>query len=258
MPSISQEKLRRLAARSIRVLNRHKDAAPAVGAYVGSLDTSAQAFVAAFDQVHSARPARGASRSSGKEGTENLVKTLRMWIALVDKDVPSFDRSNYLLRPVVTDDVVADGEQLLAVVEDYATGEGQGLSYADELRADVEAAIEAARADYVSHNANRAEFAALLSDARTKAEAFYEELVAFRRTLRAFLGSTHPDFGLLRNKAARPGASESDEDDIGANDTVEDESATAARLGAEPGSPDTGAETPAETEVETEVEAEAS
>ena len=104
MPSISQEKLRRLAARSIRVLNRHKEAAPAVGAYVGSLDTSAQAFVAAFDQVHSSRPARGASRSTGKEGTEHLVKTLRMWIALVDKDVPSFDRSNYLMRPVVTDD----------------------------------------------------------------------------------------------------------------------------------------------------------
>ena len=60
------------AARSIRVLNRHKDAAPAVGAYVGSLDTSAQAFVAAFDQVHSSSPGRGASRSSGKVGTEKL------------------------------------------------------------------------------------------------------------------------------------------------------------------------------------------
>lgn len=234
MPSISQEKLRRLAARSIRVLNRHKEAAPAVGAYVGSLDTSAQAFVAAFDQVHSSRPARGASRSTGKEGTEHLVKTLRMWIALVDKDVPSFDRSNYLLRPVVTDDVVADGEQLLAVVEDYASGQGQALPYADDLRAEVEAAIEAARADYVSHNVNRAEFSTQLADARAKAEAFYEELVAFRRTLRAFLGSTHPDFGLLRNKAVRPGTSETEDDEIGANDTVEDESATAVRLGAVP------------------------
>ena len=267
MPSISQEKLRRLAARSIRVLNRHKEAAPAVSAYVGTLDAAAQAFIVAFDEVHSSRPSRGATRRSGKEGTEQLVKTLRMWLALVDKDVTSFDRSNYLLRPVVTDDVVADGEQLLAVVEDFATGAGDPLPYADELRTDLEAAIDAARADYVSHNASRAELASLLSDARTKAEAFYEELVAFRRTLRAFLGSTHPDFGLLRNKAARPGSVASEDEDIGANDTVEDESATAARLGAEPAATDESTEDAASAAAdstgnsdpnETEVEAEAS
>ncbi len=223
MPAISQEQLRRLAARSIRVLNRQKDAAPAIGAYVGSLDVEAREFIAAYDLVRTSASARRNTRASGVEETEKLVQTLRMWIAHVNKDVPSFDRGDYLLRPTVTDDVVADAERLLDVVQDHQET-GGALTWVDAFTVDLEAALEATRATMGQHNDKRANLSEYLADAREKAEKFYEELVAFRRTIRAFLGSTHADVGLLRNRSSR-GTGE-DED----LDTVEDLEATAASL----------------------------
>ena len=73
MPSVSQENLRRLAARSIRVLQRHKDAEPAIGAYVGSLDVEAQEFIDAYDLVHTSAAKRRERRNNGVEETDRVV-----------------------------------------------------------------------------------------------------------------------------------------------------------------------------------------
>ena len=41
MPAVSQQPRRRIAARAIRVLNRHEDSTPAMTASVGTLDVEA-------------------------------------------------------------------------------------------------------------------------------------------------------------------------------------------------------------------------
>ncbi len=219
MPSVSQESLRRIAARAIRVLGRHKDKTAALGAYVGTLDVEAQEFIDAYDAVRSSIPKRNARRSGGKEDTAALVQTLRMWL---------FDRTKYLIRPTVTDDVLADAERMLDSVEEYGENAGAALPYAEAMQLEVEAAVDVVRNAYTSHNSNRAELSQLLSDARKKAEAFYDELVAFRRTLRAFLGSTHPDYALIRNRHATSSS------DDGGDDTIEDLADTAEAIAGEP------------------------
>ena len=210
MPVVSQVTLRRLAARALRVLERHKDTEPAIGALVGSLDVDAKAFIEAYDAVMSGSPSRRLGSSSSSAPVDALVKKQRMWLALLTKDVPQFKRSEYLQNKGVADDVATSTSQLLGAVEDYNSAAAEPLPYTDELTADLEAALSELQGSVGARNTARADYSALLATARQRAEAFYRELIALRSTLSAAVGRAHPDYRLLRNPSGQTGDGESD------------------------------------------------
>ena len=211
MSTISQVTLRRLAARALRVLERHKDREPAVGALVGSLDVDAKAFIAAYDAVMGGAPGRKMGRMSGDEQLDALVRKLRMWLALMAKDIPKFRRSDYLQSYTVPDDVISSAETILEAVESYNGSAKEPLAYTEQLTTDIETALGELRATVGSHNDGRAAFSELLETARTEAENFHQELIALRRTLEASVGRQHPDYRLIRNPAWSSGEAETDE-----------------------------------------------
>ena len=210
MPAISQVTLRRLAARALRVLERHKQREPAIGALVGSLDVDAKAFIDAYDAVMSGSPARRFGSTSGSAQIEALVKKQRMWLALLTKDVPQFKRAEYLKNTAVADDVIASAQQLLGAVEDYNATAPEPLAYAEDLSTDLETALSELQQMVGARNDARADHTELLATARRSADAFYRELIALRSTLSAAVGRSHPDYRLLRNPSGQSGDGEED------------------------------------------------
>ena len=227
MGRITQVQLRRLAARALRVLERHQERQPALKAFVGSLDLDAKAFIEAYDTVVSGTSARKRRREGGEESTKELVHKMRMWFAHLAKDIPTFERSAYLARPTVVDDVISDTERLLSAVEEHQNATGGALAYGDMLKEDIEAALEAVLAAYGSHANNRSEYALALKRAREMAKAFHAELVAFRHTLGSELGRSHPDYLMLRSSAKQQGDGEDDEvsDDLPLDESFEEDPA---------------------------------
>lgn len=228
MATISQVTLRRLAGRSVAVLERHKDRQPALGAFVGSLDTDAHAFIEAYDAVMAGTSGRKRRSATGTSAVKELARKARMWLAHLHKDVPNFDRSEFLRAPSVSDDVINDAKRMLAVADEYEQNRAGELPYAEAMRADLEEAIAALHLADQSHTNNRSEFAQMLKTARDAAMAFHQELVAFRRTLAAEVGRKHPDYQRLRMAVAQSGSNAAEED--GEQDTVADDLAHAAGM----------------------------
>ena len=85
-------------------------------------------------------------------------------------------------------------------------------AFFDAMKADLEPAIDEARAQWKGASVAITTMSELQKDVREAAAEFAAELVAFRRTIAAHLGRAHPDYQRLRTSRVRAGDDDEVED----------------------------------------------
>lgn len=208
-------KLRRFSARCLAILARYEGTEPVLAAYMMTLGISAKRWNELYDKSLAQRGTRGLEHATGKELIAILRTKLRGWVAMLAPSIDSLDPKEYGDNPNVPEDVISDTEQLLTFVDSWEASNGAKLEFTDLMREDLQQALDAAKASWSTASNAAAARSDLTDELKQAARAFNADLVAFRRTLAAHLGTRHADYQKLRlSKAQTP-----DEDD----DVVDDD-----------------------------------
>lgn len=206
--------LRRLAIRSKGVVARHKDKEPALAVFEPRLIGSADAFIMVYDKARAVMSVRPGAVTTRLEKVDRVARKMRGWTTMLANDIEGFDRSMYGDNPGVPEDVLSDAETIFVVIAEHVESGGQAPDYLDEMEADLLPAIEEARAEIAAVHGTSSKLSELQAQVRQAATKFQSELVAFRRTLRAHLGSRHPDYQKLR--VARVALPDEEDDEVAA------------------------------------------
>ncbi len=100
----------------------------------------------------------------------------------------------------VPEDMYADAKNILDLIEAHEADSDKVLSYKEKLKGDLEPVMAAVLEEVQATEGTRQELAALQAQTRETAEAFRRDLIAFRATLRAARGHSHPDYQALRTR----------------------------------------------------------
>jgi hypothetical protein len=220
----------RLAPRSIAVLELHKDKEPAIAIFEETLPPAANLVIELSAALRTYASTKDIEHTEGKTSVSSLMRKTRAWACIVDKWLGSPPLKQLGSRPEVPEDVIHDAVDLLGVVE-RRIGEGMPEpSFFVVMKADLEPAIEAARVESKQAASTHTAYQELQAQLRRACEAFNDELVAFRRTLAALLGTNHRDYQRLRaSRISR----DDEEDAISDGDDIEDGDEVAAVEAAE-------------------------
>ena len=204
-----QWKLRRLAPRAARILKRRSGTSPVMGAHATTIVPQVEAFMAAYDGTVKYQSTWKRDMAEGRGAIAALLKQLHAWVPLLVRDVPGFDGSIYGDHPQVPDDVLEDGERLLAVLEEARTATSEPLPYRQQALDALTPLVQAAAKEWTEAETADREYQTMLTNLRTQADGLQRNLVALRRSLLAESGRNDKDYQKLRaEKAALP-----DEDD---------------------------------------------
>ena len=203
MASATMWKLRRLAPRAVRVINRRVNDSRAIKAYEETLIPKAQTFMTAYDQSARYEATARSEMKEGNDAIDALLRNIRSWLPVVQRDIVGFDSSDYGDKPDVPDDVLEDAGRLYDVVDDYSDQDGKPLRYQDTCLTEFEPAIQRATKEWGEAEAADKTYQDLMSKVRTSAEAFDTELQAFRKTLASLVGRSDKDYQKLRAKKAQ-------------------------------------------------------
>jgi hypothetical protein len=212
MPNHPMWKLRRLAPRAKRVLERRKNEAPVLAAYEPKLIPAADLFIAHYDLAAHYKSTWQREMQEGRNAIAVLDNSVRSWVPLVVGDVESLDTSDFATSPVA-DDVILAAQRLLTRVEAHVDAAGTPLPYREPLAIDVRAKLEAGVKERSEAEAADQRFQQTLADARSSADAFEAVLQAFRKSLGLAVGRQDKDFQKLRIQRA---AQRDEDDDPGA------------------------------------------
>ncbi|HWN71424.1 MAG TPA: hypothetical protein VNM90_27485 [Haliangium sp.] len=208
-------KLRRLAPRAKRVIERRRADAPVIAAYEHTVIPAAEQYMAAYDR---ATQMRGSWKLEGQErqkAVAALAVALQCWSPLVIRDVESFDGSAFR-QTSVPDDLIHDAQYIVDLVVEHAARADAPLRYQEALTLEMNERLRAARKEHTEAETADKDYQQCLADVRAKAQALQTELTTFRRTLAALLGRSDKDYQKLRLERA----SHRDEDDDPAAPTL--------------------------------------
>ena len=208
MPNCPMWKLRRLAPRAKRVLERRKNDAPVLAAYEPKLLPATDLFIAYYDVAAAYKSTWQREMQEGRNAIAVLGTSVRSWVPLVAGDVENLDTSDFADSPVA-DDVILAAQRLLARVEGHTDAAGNPLLYRDALVLDMRTKLEAGVKEHGEAEAADQLFQQTLADARNSAEAFEAVLQAFRKSLGMAFGRQDKDYQKLRTQRA----AQRDEDD---------------------------------------------
>lgn len=234
--------LRRFASRAIHILGRLDLSEPSLALYAKTLGVSAPNYLAAYQAVVAYEIARSRKIKGREAALRILLRKLKTWAAALAKDI-AIDTAVYGDRPKVPEEVVNDTIELLAVLASHEQEGHEMPFYAGDLRADLEAALEAAQAELTAAGGSHVTLAELRANLKEATVTFQADLVAFRRALRAFFGFSYPDYQRLRvprsvkemtedeadpkDEAAHPDASSVSNESVEVDDDDGDEEAMA-------------------------------
>ena len=162
-------KLRRLAPRSVRVLGRRSGEFPAIAAYKPTLKPNAEEYIAKYDESRRYRADWKREMDEGRGAIADLVKGIRSWQPLVQRDVPGFDSSDFADKPDVPDDVIEDGGRIIDTVIDFQEKTGKPLTYAEDLIDNLEILLKAAVKEWPEAEAADKKYQDLLGAVRERA-----------------------------------------------------------------------------------------
>ena len=208
MASAPLWKLRRLAPRARRIIERRKAEAPVLQAYEPTLVPAAEGFMAAYDQAVRAQSRRSKEAAEGQSAVQALAVATRGWMPLLVRDVAGFDGVS-VNAAGVPDDVIEESMRVLGIVADHVDAAGNALPYKDVAHAELDEKLAAARKELAEAEAADAEYQQALAATRATSAVFDTELQAFRRSLEAVLGRKDKDYQKLRSQRA----AQRDEDD---------------------------------------------
>jgi hypothetical protein len=188
-----------LTERAQRILGTHKGASPLIAVHEPTLVPASKGYLAAFQAVQLHRTAKSAVMRRGRTSVNELVEGVHGWLGIVEHHLPDFALDVELDRES-PDMVFAYAENLIAVIEEHRNE----LAFAPLLIEQVTALLVQARTDWAAAQQALGELQKLQQTLRELGVAMNRELVAFRRTLRNVLGTSHRDYQLLRTRRAVP------------------------------------------------------
>lgn len=208
MASAPLWKLRRLASRAKRVLERRKQQAPVLLAYEATLVPAADTFIAAYDQATHAQTSWRKEMAEGRSAVQELVVAVRAWMPLLVRDIAGFNGIT-LSAVNVPDDAIEDAERVLGLLVARGGAADNPLPYQDVARGELETKVAAARKEVTEAEAADSDYQQRLATVRATSQTFDTELKAFRRTLESLIGRQDRDYQKLRSQRA----AQRDEDD---------------------------------------------
>ncbi|MBU1241423.1 hypothetical protein KKF84_03825 [Myxococcota bacterium] len=203
-------KLRRLAARCLRVLDRKKGTDPVFSAFEFGLRPVATNFISAFDEIGKAKATLKQEKDEGRTAVERLFTVTRAWLPLLKRDIPGFETMEFTSNKDVLDDILEDAVRLHGVVMDYAEGSSAPLPYAADCLSSLDTAINSAQKEITEAEQSDVTYQSLARSLREMATELEKQMVAFRRTLAVVSGRTDKDYQKLR--LARVGTPDVDDD----------------------------------------------
>lgn len=198
---ISRSKLRRLATRALRALERHKHSRPFLASFELTLVPTAQRYAALHDRISATLSQKNRESQQGHHQIGALLETSRGWLAPLARDLEKFNAADFRTTTNVPDDIIVNAERLLAIALETKAANA-APPYREQLIADLSAAIPLARAEWARTQQVLSNQQELQADLRNAGKALHAELVAFRSALRTALGSSHRDYQTLRTKRA--------------------------------------------------------
>lgn len=209
MASCPLWKLRRLAPRVKRVLERRKGDSPALAAHEATLGPAVTAFIKDYDAASIYEPVWRRESAERASALVTLRQAIQAWVPLVQRDVVGFDGQD-LVSSRVPDDVIEGGNRLYDIVTDYRDAAGQPLAYQAACLSALDQALKAATKEIAEAEVADVTYQGLQAAVRASAATFDQGLIAFRRTLGAVVGRSDRDYQKLRAERAQVADAEDD------------------------------------------------
>lgn len=210
MASSTLWKLRRLAPRALRVLDRHKAKSPAIAAFTDKMVPTAEAFIAAYDETGRYEPTWRKEMDEGRGAVKEVLITMRSWLPLVQRDILGFNSASFGDCPTVPDDIIEDGSRLFDLVNDYHNVQGQPLPYQKACCETLEVVLKNATKEVTEAEVADKKYQELMAQVRQTAAVFDMNLQAFRKTLAVITGRNDKDYQKLRAQKAEIADAEDD------------------------------------------------
>ena len=220
-PYVPLKRLRRLAPRGLRVVERYRSLDPTLEVLAPDFVKAATEFEDAYDKP--VLMTRAQKFQQSRDCLEALRgKTVR-WLAVLSRDRPEHAAGLRTL-PRTADEVISTAKRVVTTVRDLQDREVSPLPYADRLIESLSQAIDETQTQLDEARnaaADAQEHAQRIRDAATALQA---ELVSLRKVLRSLLGSRHVDYQTLRSER---GAYHEDEEETEVSVQVHSGEATA-------------------------------
>jgi len=197
----------------VRIVNRRATESPAVTAFLATLLSNANAYIAAYDGATKYQSSRKKEMDEGRDAVAALLKVMQAWLPLLKRDIPGFDGGIYGDNPEVPDDVIEDGERLASVIDEFRDKAGNPLAYQKAALDALAATLQAAVKEWAEAEAADAQYQRSYAVVRATADSLQQDLVALRRTLLATFGRNDKDY--LKLRVERAGYPDEDDDPNG-------------------------------------------
>lgn len=223
--TVSQQRLRDLAPRAVRVVVEHKGLHPSVEAVAPSLVPAAEAYIAVYDEALVSSAVQRRDMEAGRVALSELARQIRAGLPIVQHAMPTFDASVLAGTVETPERLLSDGQRLIELIEQGDVPQGEAIT------ALVKAALEKAEPEWAkAQNARRA-LQVKQTEVRQQALLLNRELVTLRKVLRTVVGTSDLAYQTLRtSRVSNPDLI--DEDDSVVSDTEDDTAAPAATNGA--------------------------
>ena len=201
MSELPQWKTRRLASRTLRVLERHASKSAALDAFNMTLRPAAEQYIEVADALRTSGTRRQTEYKEGKDAVAGLARALRAWVGQIAalKVIEGFDTGSYADNPSVPDDVINDAEVFISTVQGHVEVNPDTIPFAEAMMADVTAKLELAQKEWLEAEQERTKHQDLIAQNRKLARLFMDHLIPFRRALGSEIGRNHPDYHALRS-----------------------------------------------------------
>ncbi|HTM46658.1 MAG TPA: hypothetical protein VL137_17000 [Polyangiaceae bacterium] len=193
--AITQKRLRDLANRALRAIERHK-AHYGVAAAAATLEPAAQAYIKVYDEVARYREAQNEGMALGKRSLVELQDHLRAATAMLGNHVPTFDAQELQGSLETPDRLLSDAAKVLSVLGKVPQSEA--------FTSAIQTALQKASTQWTQAQTDRANLQQAQLVVRQSAIVFNRELIALRRLLRVIVGTHHVDYQALRATRANP------------------------------------------------------
>lgn len=201
MTSNPQWKYRRLAARALRILERTQALDTTLTAYNTTLKPAAEAYIKSYDRLRVLTKRRATEHREGKLAIHELARSVRAWAGQIQAldVVKNLSVGDYINTPDVPDDVIADAQAFMELLNDHDEVNPETVPYIAELREDMNLRLAKAELEWSEAEVASEEWQELVETNRTAQKALNAQLIAFRRNLAAIVGTKHPAYQSLRS-----------------------------------------------------------
>jgi len=193
---IPQYKLRRLAARAIRVAQDHT-AHPSIGLVKDLLTDTAREYISAYDDTSALQKRSLDEYAQGRDAMARFRSTVAELVPALKMHMPGFTLDVALVG--VPDDMFESVSVLIDTLSDLQT---KPEVVTTSIIPALEAALTEAEKEWREAEASRVSLQESQARLRDKAAPFYHNLKLFRRTLAGALGRAHHDYRKLRDMSA--------------------------------------------------------